>query len=246
MNHQLYADSIIITDRGKLIAGEENRPFNGTIDIFLTNNQPITINVPWSTPRIEQKMIAVIGQLILYGSSRITSWTRLSQTAFARSDVLTLSTAVDWQVNDEIIVTTTDTNISHTERHQIAEIINDITIRTVRELSYTHRVIRHSFANGKQVHIAAAVGLLTRSIRVISQYPSANLAGFKILISQSSEYSSSKGSARLSNVQFIGFGRFIDSVNSDQQTGIYMHALGNPLIPTYITNCSFDGGYNGA
>lgn len=249
MNHRMSADSIIITDQGKLIGGETNgKPFNGTIDIILTNNLPITVAVPWVFPIIEQKMIVVIGQLALHGSTHIETWTRLSQTASASSNLLALSAPVDWQVNDEIIVTTTDTSISHTERHRIAEIINSTLIRTASRLTYTHRVIQHSFANGKQVRIAAAVGLLTRNIRVKSQYPSENLSGFKILISQNQYNAASRGSATLSNVQFIGFGRFDDSLTSDQQTGIYMNSLGNqnPSRQTYIKNCSFDSGYNGA
>ncbi|CAF4813493.1 unnamed protein product, partial [Rotaria socialis] len=57
-----------------------------------------------------------------------------------------------------------------------------------------------------------------------------------------------KGYVRISNTQFIGFGQFDDSYNTEQRAGIYFTGLGNydPNRATYIDSSSFDGGNNAA
>jgi hypothetical protein len=208
---------------------------------------------------MESRVIGVLGCLDLHGLSHNVTWTRLAQTASSGSNLITLSTPVDCQIDDEIIITTTDTSISHTERHRIASIVNGTVIGLVTPLTYTHLVIRYTFANGQEVNVAAAVGLLTRNVRILSQNQAPNLSGFKIFITEYqtdvwySDWNRSfntyyKGYARLSNVQFIGFGQLDDTPSSDQQAGIYMNQLSDydSSRPTYIDACSFDGGFNAA
>lgn len=173
--------------------------------------------------------------------------------------MITVTNTVNWLVGDEFIITTTDKDISHTERHRIARIDNGMTIYTVNPLAYTHLVLQTMLPNGRVIRIAAAVGLLTRNIRIISQNLPSRLSGFRIFITQyrtyiwytstnTSVYTHYKGYARLSNTQFIGFGRFDDTTNSDEQSGIYMNNLNdwNWQRPTTIDSCSFDGGFNAA
>ena len=204
-------------------------------------------------------MIVVMGGLDLYGTPRGITWTRLVMTAASGQNVITLQQPVNWVVGDEIIITTTDTDISHTERHSIVNIQNRTVIYTAAPLAYTHRVIQYTFANGQIVNVAAAVGLLTRNIRIINENSGSNSLGFRIFIGNyqtsvyhiySSLYYSTcyKGYTRISNTQFIGFGQFDDSYNTDQRSGIYMSGLGdyNPNRDTFINACSFDGGFNGA
>jgi hypothetical protein len=228
--------------------GSSDNPFNGSVDIILTGNSPITVSLPFSLPSTDPRIIAVKGGLDLHGSPHNISWTRLAQTASSGDNLITLSQAVDWQTGDEIVITTTDTNILHTERHSINSVINATVILTVAPLAYTHIVIRQTFPNGQVVNVAAAVGLLTRNVRVINQNPAPNLFGIRIFIAESSPNSNNKGYARLSNTQFIGFGKFDDTSSSDQQSGIYMSQLNDfdYQRPTYIDACSFDGGFNAA
>ena len=242
-----------------ILLGTSDNPFDGSVDIIMTGNGPVDISLPQNFPSMESKMITVLGGLDLHGLSHTKTWTRLAQTASSSTELIILSTPVDWQTNDEIIITTTDTAISHTERHRIARIINGTIIRTVNPLTYTHSVIQYTFVNGQKVNIAAAVGLLTRNVRIINQNPTSSLSGFKILITEyrTNIYYSDwgfarltyyKGYARLSNVQFIGFGQFDDTSSSDQRAGIYMSQLGDWYWArqTYIDSCSFDNGFNGA
>lgn len=213
--------------------------------------------MPNGAGSIGPKTIGVYGGLNLHGIKRNVSWTRLNSTALAGQNLIVLNQSVDWKVGEEIIITTTDTNIEHTERHTIANVSSDKTrITTVQPLAYTHIVIRNVFPNGRIVDIAGVVGLLTRNIRVINSSPSSELFGFRILVT---DYSTDlwdsvaggyvntyyKGYARLSNTQFIGFGQYVDTTDEDKREGIHMYNLGdwNASRPNYIDSCSFDGGY---
>ncbi|CAF3595884.1 unnamed protein product [Rotaria sordida] len=257
-NHIMYVDNIIING-GRLIAGLPNAPFNGNVDIIMKNSGPITIQLPQNYPILVPKMISVLGGIDLHGISHRITWTRLAMTAVPGQNIITLSQSVNWVVGDEIIITTTDTNISHTERHRIVNIQNATVIYTATPLAYTHLVIQHTFVNGRVINVAAAVGLLTRNVRIINQNSGSSLSGFRIFMTEyqtdvwhiySSRYYSTcyRGYARISNTQFIGFGQLDDSYNTDQRSGIYMSRLGdyNPNRATFINASSFDSGFNAA
>ena len=243
-----------------LFIGSPNNPFSGSVEIILTGNTFPNPSFFGNFPILQQpRMIGVLGLLSLHGAVRNVTWTRLALTASAGLNLIILNTPVDWQIGDEIIITTTDTILSHTERHRIAQIENGTNISTVDSLVYDHRVIQQTLSGRANVEVAAAVGLLTRNIRIINQVPTSDYSGFRIVVSlnqtstfipnrNTANYGLSKGSARLSNIQFIGFGQFDDSVLSDQYAGIYLNQLGNfsTAQATYIDRCSFDGGYNGA
>ncbi|CAF5197485.1 unnamed protein product, partial [Rotaria magnacalcarata] len=254
----MNVDSIIING-GRFVAGLPTAPFNGSIDIIMKNSGPVTIQWPQGVPIIQQKMITVLGGLDLHGTPRGISWTRLALTASSGQNMIVLRQSVNWTIGDEIIITTTDKSMNHTERHRIVNILNGNTIYTAAPLLYTHRVIMNTFANGKIIDIASAVGLLTHNVRVISQNSPSNVAGFRIYVAAyqtnmfhiySGLYVSAcyKGYVRISNTQFIGFGQFDDSYNTEQRAGIYFTGLGNydPNRATYIDSSSFDGGNNAA
>lgn len=227
----------------------------------MRNSGPITLQLPTAFPfPAEQKLIAVMGGLDLHGLSRGLSWTRLSSTAASGQNIIRLSQPVNWIVGEEILITTTDKDMSHTERHRIANIFNRTIITTVTPLSFTHLVLQQTFPNGQTVRISAAVGLLTHNVRVIGQSSgSGSLSGFRMVVmsyqsdiyhSQSSLYHSAcyRGYVRISNTQLIGFGQFDDSYNMEQRSAIYFNNLGdyNPNRETYVDSSSFDGGFNAA
>ena len=204
-------------------------------------------------------MIGVMGGLDLHGSPRGITWTRLAVSALSGQNIIRLSQAVNWLIGEEILITTTDKTIAHTERHRIANIQNKTIIYTVAPLAYTHLVIAQTFPNGQSVRIAAAVGLLTHNVRVIDQNSGSSPVGFRIMVMSYQTNSwhlqgnnpyiaCYKGYVRISNIQFIGFGRFDDSYNTEQRAGIYFNGLGdyNPNRDTYVNSSSFDGGFNAA
>ncbi len=206
------------------------------------------------------RVIGVLGGLDLHGIPRNCSWTRLASTASAGQTSITLSQAVDWVAGDEILLTTTDTRIDHTERLTIANVSGGGTVVTLTSaLAYTHIVINNVFPNGEIYHVAGAVGLLTRNIRVISEAPASEQFGYRVLVT---DYSTNvwdpvangsfstyyKGYARISNTQFIGYGQFVDAPDDDKREAIHLYNLGdwNVSRPTYVDSCSFDTGYYSA
>ncbi|CAF3664415.1 unnamed protein product [Rotaria sordida] len=259
IDNTLIVDSILING-GQLIVGWPNKPLTSRVDIIINGSSSINVLLPNDAGSIGPKVIGVLGGLDLHGLKHNVSWTRLATTASSGQNSITLSQPVDWIIGDEIILTTTDTNIEHTERHTIANISIDKTIIiTVNPLVYTHIVIHNVFPNGKIFHIASAVGPLTRNIRVINRSPSSELFGFRILITDYAAniwnpvtsdymYTYYKGYARLSNTQFIGYGQYVDAADEDKREGIHIYNLGNwnSSRPTYIDSCSFDGGYYSA
>ncbi|CAF0819146.1 unnamed protein product [Rotaria sp. Silwood1] len=259
MNNTLNVDSILING-GQLIVGWPNNPLQSYVDIVITGSSSVNVLLPNDAGSVGPRVIGVLGGLDLHGIPRNVSWTRLATTALAGQNSITLSEPVDWIVGDEIILTTTDTRIEHVERHTIASISGGGTIiALVNNLAYQHIVIHNVFPNGAIYHIAGAVGLLTRNIRVINRSPSSEKFGFRILVTDyatnvwnpvGSEYINTyyKGYARLSNAQFIGFGQFVDAPNDDKREAIHLYNLGNwnASRPTYVDSCSFDTGYYSA
>ena len=240
-----------------LCLGWPNNPLTSNVDIIITGSSSVNVLLPNNAGSVGPRVIGVLGGLDLHGISRNVTWTRIATTAAAGQNTITLSEPVDWVVGDEIVITTTDTRLNHAERHTIAGINGSRTMITlVNPLAYSHVAILNTFPNGQVFRVAAAVGLLTRNVRVINRSPASELFGFRILVT---DYSANvwnpvanesfityyKGYARLSNTQFIGYGQFVDAADEDKREGIHLYNLGdwNSSRPTYIDSCSFDGGY---
>ncbi|CAF1259871.1 unnamed protein product [Adineta steineri] len=198
------------------------------VDIVIQGDASVNVLLPNDGESIGPKVYGVLGGLDLRGLPRNVSWTRLGATALSNQNTIVLSEPVDWNVGDEIILTTTD-NI----------------ITTVLALNYTHIVINEVYSNDRIVHIAGAVGLLTRNIRVINRSPASDLFGFRIYISDyatniwnpsSSEYLYTyyKGFARVSDTHFIGYGQFNHrfSPSSDPRSRSTKHLPGQAASPS--------------
>ncbi len=120
-----------------------------------------------------------------------TSWARLNQSVKAGARMLVLDRAVDWQAGDEIVLSTTDYLPAHSERLTIlgVSIFNGVTTLTTTPVAYTHNGRTYDYGLKKVpndigpdpdpnvtcsagqtrcVETRAAVGLLTRSIRIVS------------------------------------------------------------------------------
>ena len=81
----------------------------------------------------------MFGQLELHGSAHSVHWTELAESAPSGSNQLTLSTAVDWDVGDEIVVSTTSYNAWETETFSITGVSEDkLTLTLNDSLKYSH------------------------------------------------------------------------------------------------------------
>ncbi len=129
----------------------------------------------------------------LLPSNSGTSWARLNKTIFKGNNTLVLDRAVDWQAGDQIVITTTDYLPGHSETLTIQSVSpptkGEVTTLTVTAgVAYEHD--GHTYDTGRFVpngigpdqdpnvtcsggqtrcvETRAAVGLLTRSIQIVS------------------------------------------------------------------------------
>ena len=247
-------------NRWMIYIGWPNNPLTSKVDIIINGSSSVNVLLPNNGGSLGPRAIGVLGGLDLHGVSRAVSWTRLASTASAGQTSITLSEAVDWVSGDEILLTTTDTRIDHAERRTIASVSGGGTVITLTSaLTYTHNVIHNAFPNGQIYHVAGAVGLLTRNIRVMTPNSASGKMGFRVFVTSyatdiwnpvGNEFLTTfyKGYARISNTQFVNYGQFVDAAYEDKREAIHLYDLGdwNASRPTYVDSCSFDSGYYSA
>ena len=251
MSHILEAD-IIFINGGNLIIGWENDPILTNVTIKL-NGQKDQVNymLPNGLETIGGKAIGVYGGLDIHGKRRNVSWTTLSQTSRKGSNIINLDKPVDWLIGEEIIITTTSFKMTESEIFRIVEISSNMTtIKLNGSLLYDHLVVRDSYSSGISYKIGAAVGLLTRNVKIIgTEYANqdSDLYGFRIIVSDYSDgVNYYKGFARIDNVQFIRPGQFSRNSGDDAKYGILFSNLGpnNGSTASYVKYSSFQNGYS--
>ena len=164
---------------------------------------------------------------------------------------MVLLEAVDWQVGEQIIVTTTSYIPSENEISTISWISADRkTLILDSAFVFDHLSFEETFSNGVYYRIAAAVGLLSRNIKVIGgSYPNqdSDLYGFRIIVSDYSTMVNGintyyKGYARISDVEFNRAGQYSRDTGDDSKFGILFSNLGdyNVSRPSYVRNSAFN------
>lgn len=217
-----------------------------------------------------------------------TSWIRLSGDLEAGATSLKLERAATvvgtvgtpaWAVGDEIVITTTDYLPDHSEKVTITKIEGTL-INFSPPLKYPHRGTRYSLAGvpgrlnidpktlADGVETRAAVGLLTRSIRIVSagDTPGAEMPGgtysfgghtvfrqgFKLLQIQGVEFKDLGQGGRLGHypVHFhmprrVPDGTFVkdSSINESMTRWVVLHATSNALIARNVGWKSIGHGY---
>ncbi|XP_041373046.1 fibrocystin-L-like isoform X2 [Gigantopelta aegis] len=161
---ELKAENILIVDGGTLQVGTREVPFQhkGIITMYGHLRSP-------ELPLYGAKTIAVRnGTLDLHGKFTPITWTRLAATADAGSSMISLQKAVNWEVDDEIVIATTSHRHSQKESEvrKITNISGDkLTLTLDTPLSYKHLGISETY-NGVSVDFRAEVGLLTHNVVV--------------------------------------------------------------------------------
>lgn len=182
----------------------------------------LNFTLPDGFNMIGGKGIGVYGGLDLHGKPRNVTWTTLAATAQAGTNIITLESPVDWQVDEEIVLTTTTYRHDQTETVRIASISSDRKTLTLKSnLQFDHLFIQKNYSNGyKSFKIAAAVGLLTRNVRIIgSEYngQDGDLYGSRVIVSDYSFMKNVngevittyyKGFIRATDVEFYRFGQY--------------------------------------
>uniref|UniRef100_A0A8C4T925 PKHD1 like 1 n=1 Tax=Erpetoichthys calabaricus TaxID=27687 RepID=A0A8C4T925_ERPCA len=230
---------------GTLLVGQPDEPFQGELQIIFRGNM---LTPDWLLPEgfyLGAKVLEVLGTLDLHGKPHSIYRTKLAMTADAGSTSISLADAVDWQVGDDILITTTSYDPRQAETRQIVAISEDMKTLILNDsLSYAH-IAETYYINetNQQYTLAADVGLLSRNIKIISEdYPGwyQESYGARVLVRS--------GAARLSNVEFYHTGQNGYVSNSDPRYSVVFMNMGeiSENITSYIQGCSFHQGFSPA
>nr|XP_058131903.1 fibrocystin-L isoform X2 [Dasypus novemcinctus] len=239
---------------GRLIGGWEDNPFKGDLQIVLRGNHSTPDWTLPEGPNQGSKVIGVFGELDLHGIPHSIYKTKLSETAEAGSNVLSLMDAVDWQEGEEIVITTTSYDYHQTETRSIIKILHGRKILILNDtLSYTHLGKRyHVPGTGQSYTLAADVGLLSRNIKIVGEdYPGwfKESFGARVLVSSFTENMMAfKGNARISNVEFYHSGQEGYRDSTDPRYAVTFLNLGQiqEHDSSYIRGCAFHNGFSPA
>ncbi|XP_030597029.1 PKHD1 like 1, tandem duplicate 1 [Archocentrus centrarchus] len=247
-------DAVYISIQGgRLIAGWKDEPFRGQLHIQLRGNHSTAEWPLPNGPNQGSKVLGVFGTLELYGLPHNVYHTKLAATANAGSNTLTLSQSVDWQVGDEVVISTSSYSAQETEKCRITAVSADGRILTLNQLlAHTHNGGNHSVSGTPFSYtLAADVGLVTRNIKIIGQeYPSMmeDSFGARLLVGTYSwEGITYKGKAQIRNVEFYHSGQGGWTDYTDPRYSVAFLNLGEVSADeSYIQGCAFHDGFSPA
>ena len=163
--------------------------------------------------------------------------------------------------DESIVISTTSYKASQTETFKIVNKSTDnktLTLDTA--LVNTHVCYSEALPTAgkfQSYEICAAVGLLTRNLKIIGQeyaQQREDLYGFRIITSDYSMVNSDgvplyfKGFLRVSNTEFLHPGQFDRGTGDDRKYGILLSNLGDysQTRPNYVRDSAFNDGYAAA
>jgi hypothetical protein len=184
-------DPVWITNGKSIVTGLPG----GAPDDYFYQYGPLAVDTGDDNAYFGYKVIGVGygGTLALYGkkgatygaldsSSSGTSWRRLAKSVSVDSDTIELDLPVDWVKDDEVVITTTDYLPGHSEQVRIKEKVSTTIFKVAygdgTKLKHAHNGFRFKLPSdlpGKlgisetEVETRAAVALLSRSIRIVSE-----------------------------------------------------------------------------
>lgn len=221
--------------------GTKNAPYqsNRGFNLTLIGDNPNAL-VPNTSVSSKSIMVMNGATLSLHGKPK-KSWSKIGAKALAGSNSITLSEAIDWNVGDEIIITSNRKNLYEAEKRVITNVSTDLTTVSFAEpLLYprTGGLKTYTNNNGKswEVDTRAEVGLLSRNITIQGdEYSEINGFGGHIMI-----MNNAIGNA--SNVELFRMGQ-------KSKLGRYpwhWHLLGQGGEGQFFTNSSVHRSYNRA
>ncbi|XP_053372863.1 fibrocystin-L-like [Mercenaria mercenaria] len=250
--YEIEADFIIIKG-GRLIIGWPDDAFDGLATITLRGNHSSPYYYPGDGPILGSKAIGVFGGLDLFGKDVGRTWTELATTATAGSNKIVLTDQVQWSQGDEIVVGPTGFDPWQTESFKIEAVASDnVTLTLNSTLKYLHTAHRETLSNGQEIKVGAAVGMLSRNIKIVGQdYDDLYKESFgaRVLVGLvTSEGQAYTGYARLSNVEFYHTGQegFTDEYDPRYSLAYLATGSVSHVKPSFVSKCSFHNGFSTA
>ena len=204
-HHREFHAHYIMINNGTLEIGTEEHPYTSklTITMYGEKYDP-------AMPIYGKKSIGVrFSTLDIHGVEKL-SWTELEETVEAGASQLTVVEIVDWEVGDEIMVTSTNYDMWEAELKTITAVDNSSGEKTTLTLDSAFKHTHHGGVEtvgdiGDTITIRAEVALMSRNIvyRGDPETSPKNLFGAHIMIASPGNESSI---GRISNVHFNDVG----------------------------------------
>ncbi|CAJ1082786.1 fibrocystin-L-like [Xyrichtys novacula] len=237
---------------GRLIAGKDDEPFRGQLQFKLRGNHRTQDWPLPNGPNQGSKVLGVFGTLELYGQPHNDYHTKLAATADAGAKKLTLTKSVDWQVGDEIAISSTSYSAWETEKNKIADVSDDgLQLTLEQPLTYKHISERHSVPGTSYSYtLAADVALLSRNIKIIGEEYDEMMKesfGARVLVGTfTSDGITYRGKAQIKNVEFYRSGQEGWTDPSDPRYSVAFHNLGQVADESSLWCCAFHSGFSPA
>jgi len=167
----LAAEAIVVL--GSLQAGTPELPYSSKLTFTLRGERSTPTVVVSNSLFLGNKVFVVLGNCTLYGTPRVATTATLFTTLLQGSTELTLTESPDWKIGDEIVVSPTSYASQQAEKFKIIAISGSSVILD-HAAQYDHFALDVNTAaptnptGPASVHLAASVGLLTRSITITS------------------------------------------------------------------------------
>eukprot|EP00794_Sanderia_malayensis_P006712 gene6712-7474_t len=250
-SHNLSAEIIFISGLyGNLIVGWPDKPMIDNVFIRLLGNKA-TKDLPLNNgPNVGAKALAVFARLQMIGRPRKVSWTRLAKTADVGSNEIALVKPVDWQVGEEIMISSTTYESRQVEKFKITAVKNNGTQLTLSgTFKYKHIGGNYMIGDRKLV-MAAKVALLTRNIKIEGADDPVGARGesfgCRVLVGSYSEAGKMyTGKAVISNVEFSHCGQYGWNEGYDPRYALaFLDAGTINGNDSYVKDNAFHDGYN--
>ena len=238
--HQRTFDAnIIIVKGGTLEIGTEDFPYTSKLTITMHGELygPVL-------PIFGNKGIGVYGgTLDIHGVPRNPTWTELLTTAFAGENTITLNTAVDWIIGEDIVIAPSGYDNTQTEVRRITkvgrEINTDLPVLTLdKPLKFDHFAGIDAYGDDF-IEMRSEVGLLTRNIMFQGDETSAaNKYGANIML-----YSDGDDSL-IGRIEYVQL-QFVGQAYQEGKYPIVFHMHGD-ASKSYVKGASIHDSYNRA
>ena len=183
-SYKVKASNIVIY--GRMAAGTEKSPFPCalSVDIELTATMSAPPAVSDSPVPTGKRSMIVYGQLELYGCDTTTR-AKLVEPVQAGESTLVLDRNPSWDEGDELVISSTSQNGAEAEKVTIASVAGN-RVELTGSVKFYHEAMVSDY-DGKELHIQANLGSLTRNIRVSGEAESFNADKFggRVLVTSS-------------------------------------------------------------
>uniref|UniRef100_A0A7S3XP84 G8 domain-containing protein n=1 Tax=Heterosigma akashiwo TaxID=2829 RepID=A0A7S3XP84_HETAK len=230
---------------GILEVGTEKAPFESNFELVLHGGRTSPSLVVDNEHFLSNKVLAVLGQATMFGSPVMPSWTKLASTAFAGNKTIYLTDHTLWKPGDKITITPTDYDTTQLETMTIISVADGgKTLELDTPLEYNHQaeVIE---IDGAALEFAAAVGLLTRNVKVRGAFQEGEPGyggSLYVVDAEVSGVGQWVGNVDLHNVEFQDTGKALSEHASITFEYAYEHEFAH--APSTIAGCALSNSSN--